>query len=217
MVYRVFNSDGGEVEQCGNGARCIARLVADEKNLGAGPVHLQSQAGPMEARVNSDGSVSVDMGVPVLSSAKVPFSGPGDGPCHTLDGPSGPVEVTLVSMGNPHCVIRVDDVKAAPVEEFGPFFEHHEYFPNRANIGFMQVMGPRRIGLRVHERGVGETRACGSGACAAVVAGRLNGSLDSEVSVELPGGSLTVRWDSEASPVWLTGEAIKVFEGAVNT
>ena len=215
--YRVFNGDGSEVEQCGNGARCIAQLVARDKGLDDGSVRMESPAGIVAAKVHADGRVSVDMGAPILEPSHVPFLAEGPGPHHVLQTSSGPLEVTVLSMGNPHCVIRVADLESAGVAELGPFLEHHEAFPNRANIGFMQVDGPDHIRLRVHERGVGETRACGSGACAAVVTGILSGTLEREVSVDLPGGTLSVRWDSEQSPVWLTGEAIKVFEGIVDT
>ena len=216
--YRIFNADGGEVEQCGNGARCIARFLAAENDDPGHIWRLDSPGGRVNGQVQPDGSVSVTMGQPDFTPASLPFDATGlaaHGANFVLPTDSGPVELAVVSMGNPHAVIEVDSVAAAPVEELGPLLERHERFPKRANIGFMQVVAPDRIRLRVYERGVGETSACGTGACAAVAAGRRAGRLAETVNVELPGGELQVSWKGPGEPVWLTGEAVKAFEGVI--
>jgi diaminopimelate epimerase len=212
VYYRVFNADGGEVEQCGNGARCIARLV------GVGPGHalvLQHRGGTSRARLEHNNLVSVEIAVPEFDPPKIPFVAESEEPSYKVPIKGRKVELRVVSLGNPHGVLRVDDVDSAPVATLGPALESHERFPNRANIGFMQVLDPEHIRLRVYERGAGETRACGTGACAAVVVGRRAGWLADRVTVRLPGGELIVRWEGPGSPVWLTGEAVTVFEGTV--
>lgn len=208
--YRIFNIDGSEAEQCGNGARCIARFIAPP---GRTELRLGHGSGSVRARLEPDGTVTVEMAVPEFRPAAVPFVADAEAARYRLDAAPGMVEVGVVSMGNPHAVLAVEDVATAPVQALGPRLERHERFPNRANIGFMQVLRRDRIRLRVFERGVGETEACGTGACAAVVIGRTWGLLDPAVAVELPGGTLRIRWDGPGSAVWMTGEAVTVFEG----
>lgn len=210
--YRIFNADGSEAEQCGNGARCIARLVAGP---GQAEVRLGHDGGSVLARLHADGSVSVEMAVPDFTPARVPFIADAPAPRYRIDAGDEPVEIGVVSMGNPHGVLRVDDIAQAPVQRLGPLLERHGRFPNRANIGFMQVIAPDRIQLRVYERGAGETMACGTGACAAVAVGRSWGLLDRKVSVALPGGTLQIEWDGPDHPVWMTGEAVTAFEGSI--
>ncbi len=210
--YRVFNTDGGEAEQCGNGARCIAQLIGG----GAGrALVLQHRSGSSRARLERNDLVSVELAVPQFEPDKVPFLAEREEPSYPVKVKKQTVDLRVVSLGNPHGVLLVDDVDKAPVDTLGPALERHERFPNRANIGFMQVLGPEHIRLRVFERGVGETRACGTGACAAVVVGRRAGLLADRVTVSLPGGNLVVRWEGPGTPVWLTGEAVTVFEGTV--
>lgn len=215
VFYRIYNADGGEVEQCGNGARCIARYIAGDSRDTERVWRLGFPGGVVNAQLQADGNVAVEMAVPSFEPADLPFTASGRAATYTVDAGGEPVEFAAVSMGNPHAVIRVDDVRSAPVERLGPLLESHECFPNRANIGFMQVTGPAHIRLRVFERGVGETSACGTGACAAVAAGRQAGLLDEEVTVALPGGELRVRWPGEGAPVWLIGEAVRAFDGVV--
>lgn len=213
--YRVFNADGSEVEQCGNGVRCVAAFLANESG------HLQtftlkSPAGPIEARVDDDGLVAVSMGTPEFEPADIPFiakerSGRYD---FAVDGEK--FEICAVSMGNPHCVLHVDDVESAPVDALGPIIERHERFPQRTNVGFARIHDRTSIDLRVFERGVGETEACGTGACAAVVTGQAIGLLDDEVNVRLPGGQVVVSWRGGSEPVWLMGNAEYISEGIMD-
>jgi diaminopimelate epimerase len=206
VFYRVFNSDGTEVEQCGNGARCIAALLyAREPELGRDLV-MGSLGGAVRARIRDDGLVSVDMGIPVLEEP-LTFS---------LRVEGEDLEMSALSMGNPHVVLRVPDVKAAPVEQIGPSIERHPRFPHRTNVGFMQIVSRNHILLRVFERGVGETLACGTGACAAVAVGKQLGALDPEVRVDLPGGTAMVSWDGPGQHSWLTGPATTVFTGSID-
>jgi diaminopimelate epimerase len=206
VFYRVFNSDGTEVEQCGNGARCIAALLyARAPELGRDLV-MGSPGGNVRAHIRDDGLVSVDMGIPVFDE---PFA-------FSLEVEGQDVEMSSLSMGNPHAVLRVPDVKSAPVEQFGPSIQQHSRFPNRTNVGFMQVMSRSHILLRVFERGAGETLACGTGACAAVAAGRRRGLLDPEVRVDLPGGTAMVYWEGDGQHIWLTGPATTVFTGSID-
>jgi diaminopimelate epimerase len=218
IYYRIFNSDGGEVEQCGNGARCIARFVADNNTDSNRVWQLAFPGGRVEARLQADGKVAVKMGEPDFNSASLPFDPSGltvSNNRFRLPVDDTAVDLEVVSMGNPHAVIQVNDVSVAPVARLGPLLESHERFSNRANIGFMQVVTPERIRLRVFERGVGETSACGTGACAAVAVGRRAGLLAADVTVQLPGGELRVQWPGPGEAVWLIGEAVKVFEGVV--
>jgi len=213
--YRIFNADGGEVEQCGNGARCFARFVRDKGLTASDRIAVQTHAGLIELRLEPDGQVTVDMGAPRLEPADIPFQAPARAVTYPLEVEGRSVEISAVSMGNPHAVLRVDSVATAPVAELGPRIEHHPRFPRRVNVGFMEVVDADHIRLRVFERGAGETLACGTGACAAVVAGRLRGLLAEKVSVSLPGGDLMVSWQSEGTPVLMTGPATCVFEGRI--
>jgi diaminopimelate epimerase len=225
--YVIHNADGGEVEQCGNGARCFARYVRDKGLTGRDVVKVRTVSGVIEPRLNADGRVTVDMGVPVFEPASIPFDAAGLSPqaegawekWHLALGTSPDsaiISVAILSMGNPHAVEEVADVDQAPVRTQGPQVEHHPRFPNRVNVGFMQVANRSSIRLRVWERGVGETLACGTGACAAVVAGIRLGRLDGKVDVETHGGMLTIEWAGGASPVFMTGPAVTVFEGEID-
>jgi diaminopimelate epimerase len=206
VFYRVFNSDGIEVEQCGNGARCVAALMyARAPELGRDLI-MGSRGGKVRARIRDDGLVSVDMGIPVFAE---PLS-------FSLNVAGEDVEMSALSMGNPHVVLHVPDVKSAPVERFGPSIERHPRFPNRTNVGFMQIVGRDHILLRVFERGAGETLACGTGACAAVAVGQRLGSLDAQVRVDLPGGTALVSWEGPGQHIWLTGPATTVFTGSID-
>jgi diaminopimelate epimerase len=224
--YRIFNYDGGEVEQCGNGSRAFVRFVSDKGLTEKRSIRVQTMAGIIAPRLEDDGSVTVDMGAPVLEAARVPFDSTGlDGVPEGRDtlwpltvrrqGKETTVLVSAVSMGNPHAVQVVDDVETAPVAETGPQIEHHPRFPNRVNAGYMQVLDRHHVKLRVFERGAGETLACGTGACAAIVAGIRRGLLDTPVEVLARGGELTIRWDGEGQPVFLSGPAETVFEGEI--
>lgn len=214
--YRIFNADGSEVEQCGNGARCFARFVRDQGLTTKDAIPVGTAAGPILLELRADGQVSVDMGVPRLEPAEIPFEADQRAPTYALDLDGDGVEIAAVSMGNPHAVLRVGDVEHAPVTSLGPRIEGHPRFPQRVNVGFMQVLERDRIRLRVWERGAGETLACGTGACAAVVAGRLWGVLDAEVAVQLPGGTLVIHWGSDGQPVQMTGPATRVFDGDID-
>jgi diaminopimelate epimerase len=211
VYYRIFNTDGSEAEQCGNGARCIARLVGGDSQR---ELRLGHGGGSVRARIAADGRVTVEMAVPEFRPALVPFRAEQLHATYPIDVAGETLHIGVVSMGNPHAVLRTEDIATARVAELGPLLERHERFPNRANIGFMQVVAANRIRLRVFERGVGETQACGTGACAAVVVGRTWNLLEPEVSVELPGGILQIRWDGPGQPVWMTGDAVTAFEGS---
>jgi len=213
--YRIFNCDGSEVEQCGNGARCFARFVYERKLTGKRKIKVETSSGIIELNLVGKNKVTVDMGVPELEPQQIPFDAPARSEHYDLDVADQTLAISAVSMGNPHAVTQVDNVDTAPVEELGPLIENHSRFPNRVNAGFMQVLNRKAIKLRVYERGVGETLACGTGACAAVVAGRLQGLLDSEVNVELPGGKLSIQWQGEGHPVLMTGPATTVFHGQI--
>lgn len=216
VYYRVFNADGEEVEQCGNGARCIARFLADRVADGhQAEFRLQHPAGIATARLEADGNVSVELGEPTFEPAGVPFVADAEQNTYVIDIGDEAVEAGVVSVGNPHAVIEVASVEDAPVARLGPLLEAHDRFPNRANIGFMQVVDADHIRLRVYERGVGETMACGTGACAAMIVGRRAGRLADSVVVDLPGGAVKVQWEGPGSAVWLTGEAVTVFEGSI--
>lgn len=216
VFYRIFNADGSEVEQCGNGARCIAALLhARAPELGR-DLLMGSMGGTVRARVGDDGRVAVDMGVPNFDPSALPMLADAEAPSYTLQVEGVNVDIGAVSMGNPHAVLRVPDVKAAPVERFGPSIERHPRFPKRANVGFMQVVDRGHILLRVFERGVGETRACGTGACAAAAVGVRLGLLDADVQVDLPGGTSMVSWPAAQEHLWLTGPATTVFTGTID-
>jgi len=226
--YLIHNADGAEVEQCGNGARCFARFVRDAGLTGKDAIRVQTKGGVIEPRLTPDGRVTVDMGAPVFELARIPFT-----PLQTRPIPCGSwekwplalsnqglvamnVEVAVVSMGNPHAVQIVDNIDTALVAQQGPLIEHHAFFPNRVNVGFMQVLSRSRVALRVYERGAGETLACGTGACAAVVAGIRLGLLDAQVDVHTRGGVLSVAWAGASSPVLMTGPATTVFAGTID-
>ncbi len=214
--YRIFNADGGEVEQCGNGARCFARFVLDEGLTDKREIRVETASGVIAPRVERSGQVTVDMGPPRFAPGEVPFSGAAE-PHVTdrieIDGAS--IEVSVLSMGNPHAVQVVEDVDRAPVTTQGPRIEHHPAFPRRVNAGYLQVVSRGRVRLRVWERGAGETLACGTGACAAVVAGIRRGLLDREVRVQTRGGELLVRWPGDDADVMMTGDAVRVFDGEI--
>lgn len=211
--YRIFNADGGEVEQCGNGARCFARFVFEQGLSDKREIRVETQKGIITPHLEDDGNVTVDMGVPVLKPADVPFVSDSDAWVQPLDVAGTTVAITAVSMGNPHAVQVVADVDAAPVAEQGPQIEHHPRFPARVNAGFLQVVDEHNVRLRVFERGAGETLACGTGACAAVVAGILRGLVASPVRVATRGGELTIAWGGVGTPVMMTGPAVTVFTG----
>ena len=216
VFYRVFNSDGSEVEQCGNGARCVAALMYSRQPELGRELTLESAGGPVRARVRDDGLVSVDMGIPNFEPRSLPMDAAAEMPAYSLRIDGTEIEFGAVSMGNPHVVLCVSDVKTAPVERFGPSIERHPRFAKRTNVGFMQIVDRTHIRLRVHERGAGETLACGTGACAAVAVGRMRGLLDSDVRVDLPGGTATVTWLGIGQPMWLTGPATMVFTGSID-
>ena len=215
VFYRIFNADGLEVEQCGNGARCVARLIGRRRGLAAGELLMDSPAGIVRARLRDGGLVSVAMAVPDFRPAALPFEASAEVERYALEVAGETVTIGAVSIGNPHAVLRVEAVATAPLERLGAAIEHHPRFPKRTNVEFMEVLDRGRVRLRVHERGVGETQACGTGACGAVAVGRRWGLLDATVDVELPGGHLIVEWPGPGEPVWLTGPAEVVFEGTV--
>ncbi len=214
--YRIYNCDGGEVEQCGNGARCFARFVRDKKLTGKKTIRVETSSGIIELAVMEDHQVEVNMGEPILSPAEIPFTTE-EAQCgvYSIEVNGQRCEIGAVSMGNPHSVMLVDDVDTADVETLGSAIESHSQFPQRVNAGFMQIVSRNEINLRVYERGAGETLACGTGACAAVVSGIVRGLLDQQVITHLPGGSLTIEWRGEGHPVMMTGPATNVFEGQI--
>jgi diaminopimelate epimerase len=213
--YRIFNADGSEVSQCGNGARCFARFVRDRKLTRKDHLTVETASGIIELDITGNGWVTVDMGVPRLEPVEIPFQADARALTYAVDVNGEHVELSAVSMGNPHAVLLVSDVDTAPVATLGPALESHPRFPERVNVGFLQVLDRQHVRLRVFERGTGETLACGTGACAAVVAGIQRGLLDSNVSVRLRGGELSIRWAGEGQPVIMTGPTAKVFDGFV--
>jgi diaminopimelate epimerase len=214
--YRIFNADGGEVEQCGNGARCFVRFVHDQGLTHKREIVVETRSGLISPRLEADGRVTVNMGAPVFDNARIPFLGDSTDIIQPLALGDDTVQITALSMGNPHAVQVVEDVAHAPVSAQGPLIENHPRFPRRVNAGFMQVVDRRHIRLRVYERGSGETLSCGTGACAAVVAGIRRGLLDETVNVDTRGGVLSIRWEGDGQPVWMTGPAVSVFEGEIN-
>ena len=216
VFYRIFNSDGSEVEQCGNGARCIAALLfTREPQLGR-ELKMGSPGGAVQARIREDGQVSVDMGTPHFAPDSLPMNFPQEQLTYALTVNGAELAVGAVSMGNPHIVLRVADTAKAAVDMLGPRLEHHALFPNRTNVGFMQIVSRDHMNLRVFERGAGETLGCGTGACAAMVIGRRWGLLETEVRVDLPGGTAWVSWAGLDQHVWLTGPATTVFKGSID-
>jgi diaminopimelate epimerase len=215
VFYRIFNADGSEVEQCGNGARCIAAYLHRHGRVPVGDIVMDSPGGLIRAAVHDPTLVSVDMGVPNFDPRSLPFEAQAEAPRYPLRVAEVDVEIGAVSIGNPHAVLTVSAVSSAPVEQLGPAIEAHPRFPRRVNVGFMEVVDPSSIKLRVFERGVGETLACGTGACAAVAVGRRLGHLRESVSVNVPGGVLEVRWRGDGEHIWLRGPAAVSFEGWV--
>ena len=224
--YRIYNNDGGEVEQCGNGARAFVKFVSEKGLSSKASIRVETMAGIIAPRLEADGSITVDMGAPVLEPALVPFDAAGlagvaEGsdtlwPLDlALPDHSSPVLVSVVSMGNPHAVQVVEDVDAQDLEQSGPLIEHHPRFPRRVNAGYLQIVDRHHVKLRVYERGAGETLACGTGACAAAVAGILRGRLDSPVRISARGGELSIAWQGPGQPVLMTGPAVTVFEGTI--
>lgn len=213
--YRIFNADGTEVEQCGNGARCFARFVREKKLTSKSVINVETAAGVIELRVRNRQQVEVSMGTPRFEPGEIPFTASGRAPSYPLQVDGRTLEIGALSMGNPHALLRVDDVDTAELERLGPLVESHPDFPRKANVGFMQVVSEKEIRLRVFERGVGETLACGTGACAAVVYGIMRGWLRDTVTVNLPGGKLSISWAGDSQPVIMTGPTAVVFEGTI--
>jgi len=213
--YRIYNADGGEVGQCGNGARCFMRFVNEQGLSDKSELYVETAGGPLRLTREADGQVTVNMGVPRLQPGEIPFDAPAYAPLYPLSAAGHELEIAALSIGNPHAVLLVDDIDSAPVAELGPVIESHPRFPERVNAGFMQVVDPQTIHVRVYERGAGETLACGSGACAAVVAGQLWERLDTRVKVFLKGGELMVSWRGKGKPVMMTGPATTVYQGHI--
>lgn len=218
--YRIFNADGSEVEQCGNGARCFAVFVKHRKLTNKNSIRVETKGGDIVLQVKDDGRVIVDMGAPRFEPAQIPFLAERQDTVYSVDvpelkGTDAHWELSAVSMGNPHAVIVVDDITTAPVQKVGALLERHPRFPQRVNVGFMMIEHRHFIRLRVFERGAGETMACGTGACAAVVAGIQRGLLDSPVEVKLPGGNLNIEWAGIGHPVMMEGPATTVYEGKI--
>ncbi|MBZ0068364.1 MAG: diaminopimelate epimerase [Thiobacillus sp.] len=211
--YRIFNADGGEVEQCGNGARCFVRFVHDHGLTDKTSIRVETASGIIEPRLLDNGLVRVDMGAPRFVPADVPFAAEAEAMSYALKVGQHVIHIAALSMGNPHAVLKVNDLDNAPVDILGPAIESHARFPQRVNAGFMQVLTPHDIRLRVYERGAGETLACGTGACAAAVAGMRQDWLRSPVSVHTRGGDLIIEWAGKDQPVFMTGPAETVFEG----
>ena len=214
--YQIYNSNGEEVEQCGNGARCIGKFLTLNGLTNKTSINIKTMSGVYQIYLREDEMVTVNMGAPIFEPEKIPFSAAALATSYQLDVDGEQVKIGAVSMGNPHAVLQVESVEDAPVEILGPKLEKHSMFPNKANIGFMQVKSPQHIALRVYERHVGETSACGTGACAAVAIGQAQGLLDNNVIVDLPGGSLQIECENNAAPVLMTGPAETSFEGSLN-
>ena len=214
--YRIFNADGEEVEQCGNGARCFVRFVHDQGLTHKREIVVETKGGLISPRLEADGRVTVNMGAPIFEPARIPFISSSDAIIQPIEVNGEIVQITAISMGNPHAVQIVDDVELAPVTVQGALIEHHPQFPKRVNAGFMQVLDCAHVRLRVYERGAAETLSCGTGACAAVVAGIKRGLLDDHVQVATKGGVLNIAWAGDGHPVFMTGPAISVFTGEIN-
>ncbi len=213
--YRIYNADGSEVEQCGNGARCFARYVHEHGLTQNHSIAIESASGIIHTQIEDDGQVTVNMGSPRFEPAELPFEAENRALHYELVVNSKSLEVGAVSMGNPHITLEVANIDQAPVEQLGPALESHPRFPRRVNVGFMQVISRQHINLRVYERGAGETLACGTGACAAAVIGHIQGKLDHRVRVSLPGGDLLINWEGDNTPVMMTGPATTVYEGTI--
>jgi diaminopimelate epimerase len=215
FYYRIYNADGGEVGQCGNGARCFARFVRDKGLTCKDEITVETRTGLLHAILEQEGQVRVNMGTPQFEPEEIPLTETVRALSYTLTAEGEIYQFGAVSLGNPHAVLRVDDVSAAQVERIGPAIQHHPCFPEQANVGFMEIINREQIRLRVYERGVGETLACGSGACAAVAVGRIQGLLAPRVQVILPGGALMVSWNGQGQPLWMSGPAVTIFEGRI--
>lgn len=213
--YRIFNADGSEVQQCGNGARCFASFVVDKGLTHSSEIPVETAGGLIVLKLEENGEVTVNMGVPKFTPKSLPFIADTAAQSYRLLTSAGELDIAAVSMGNPHAVLQVEDVDKAAVQQLGPEIESHSRFPERVNVGFMQIVSPDAIRLRVYERGAAETLACGTGACAAVAAGRQQGKLSDSVKVSLPGGELVIRWQGENEPLFMTGPATRVFEGKI--
>lgn len=213
--YRIFNSDGGEVEQCGNGARCFVRFVHEQGLTMAQRIRVETLCGVITVSRESSGEVTVDMGMPRFAAAEIPFDSASDAPLQPLVVADQSIEISVVSMGNPHAVQVINDIETAAVSTQGPLIESHPRFPHRVNAGFMQILDRHAIRLRVYERGAGETLACGTGACAAAVVGIRRGLLDSPVRVSTRGGDLSIAWNGSGQPVFMTGPAVTVFSAEI--
>jgi diaminopimelate epimerase len=213
--YRIFNADGSEVEQCGNGARCFAVFVKEKKLTNKDCIKVETMKGDIELNLTEDGRVLVNMGKPVFEPKEIPFLAETENSVYSVMVDQEEIKLSAVSMGNPHAVIQVDNVKEADVNVIGPLIEAHQQFPEKVNVGFMEIVHKRFIKLRVFERGVGETMACGTGACAAVAAGIDRDLLESPVEVKLPGGNLKIEWQGADSPLFMEGPAVSVFEGKI--
>jgi len=215
FFYRIFNADGSEVAQCGNGARCFARFVRDQGLSDQDCIKVETLSGAMTLQIETDGQITVNMGVPRFEPSEIPLQAEQRQDSYPLTIDNQQVEFGAVSIGNPHAVIRVDDINSAPVASLGAVLESHEIFPQRANIGFIEVVDNNQLKLRVYERGAGETEACGSGACAAMIIARQQGWVSDSVTVNLRGGMLRICWKGEGEPVWMTGPATHVFDGHI--
>ncbi len=213
--YRIFNADGGEVAQCGNGARCFARFVREQGLSDLDLIPVETNTGLLRLEAIDQTRYRVDMGIPLFEPAEIPLRAESRQDLYRCDYDDGEISFSALSIGNPHMVLQVDDVDSAPVETLGPYFESHMMFPERANVGFMQLIDRETFKLRVFERGVGETRACGSGACAAMVAGVQLGILETRATAILRGGELNLEWQGEANPVMMTGETAMVYQGEI--
>ncbi|WP_448507318.1 diaminopimelate epimerase [Immundisolibacter sp.] len=215
FTYRIFNADGGEVEHCGNGARCAARFVHDQSLSAKTTLNFDTLGGPVRPRLLPDGQVEVDMGVPCFEPARIPFEAAPEALDYPLHVAGQTLTIAALAIGNPHAVLRVPDVASAPVATLGPLIEAHTRFPRRVNVGFLQILSRTEGRLRVYERGAGETLACGTGACAAFIAGLRWGLFDATARLHLPGGTLSLAWAGPGTPVYLTGPATTVFEGTL--
>lgn len=213
--YRIFNQDGAEVENCGNGARCFALFVRQRGLTSKTTIRVETANGPLTLHIDDEDQVRVDMGLPILEPSKIPFIAESENSVYTITAGDRQFEISAISMGNPHSVALVDDTASFPIHTYGPLIEGHALFPNRVNAGFMQVISRSEVNLRVYERGVGETLACGTGACAAIVAGRLRNLLDEHVTIHLPGGTLSLSWAGEGEPIMMSGPATTVFQGQI--
>ncbi len=215
FYYRIYNADGSEVEQCGNGARCFARFVRDQGITIKDEIDVGTHSGKIRLYLEDDGQVRVNMGRPELEPALIPFLSEQQATNYPIQAGDETISIGAVSMGNPHAVMRVERIDEAPVDRLGPLLEKHARFPQRVNVGFMEIRSREQIRLRVFERGSGETLACGTGACAAVVVGKIQGLLDEQVQVILPGGDLVIKWAGKNEPVWMSGPAARVYEGRI--